>query len=114
MARASLLCALAIFMAVAAMRGEATVTCGSVQGSLAPCLKYLTTANAVPDARCCGGVKSLLKAAGTPGDRRTACSCLKSAAGSIPTIIPQNAIKLPSSCGVNIPYQISPKTNCNK
>ncbi|XP_020971907.1 non-specific lipid-transfer protein 1 [Arachis ipaensis] len=88
------------------------ISCGTVTVSLAPCLAYLQRGGAPPLA-CCQGVKNVLAGARTPADRKTVCTCLKTSAGQVPGINLANAGSLPSKCGVNIPYKISPSTNCN-
>nr|1T12_A Chain A, NONSPECIFIC LIPID-TRANSFER PROTEIN 1 [Nicotiana tabacum] len=88
------------------------ITCGQVTSNLAPCLAYLR--NTGPLGRCCGGVKALVNSARTTEDRQIACTCLKSAAGAISGINLGKAAGLPSTCGVNIPYKISPSTDCSK
>ncbi|XP_057458923.1 non-specific lipid-transfer protein 4-like [Lotus japonicus] len=103
----------AICMAlVAAPMAEAAISCGSVIGALTPCMPYLTGGPA-PSPQCCAGVKNLNAAASTTPDRKTACGCLKNAAGSMPNLNAGNAAALPGKCGVNIPYKISTSTNCN-
>ncbi|XP_009761744.1 non-specific lipid-transfer protein 1-like [Nicotiana tabacum] len=104
-------CFVVLCMLVAAPHAEA-LTCGQVTSNLAPCLPYLR--NKGPLGRCCSGVKGLLNAARTTQDRQTACTCLKSAAGAISGINLRKAAGLPSTCGVNIPYNISPSTDCSK
>ncbi|XP_070043868.1 non-specific lipid-transfer protein 2-like [Nicotiana tomentosiformis] len=86
--------------------------CGQVQSGLAPCLPYLQCRG--PLGSCCGGVKGLLGAARTPVDRKTACTCLKSAANAITGTNIGKVAGLPSACGVNIPYKISPSTDCSR
>ncbi|XP_059296719.1 non-specific lipid-transfer protein 2-like [Lycium ferocissimum] len=104
-------CVMVLCMVVVAPYAEA-LTCGQVQSGLAPCLPYLQGRG--PLGGCCGGVKGLLGAAKTPADRKTACTCLKSAANSIKGIDAGKAAGLPGACGVNIPYKISPSTDCSK
>lgn len=106
-------CLVVACMVVLAPHAEAAITCGQVASNLLPCLGYLRTGGAVP-ANCCNGVRGLNKAASTPADRKTACGCLKSAYGSFPGIKPANAAGLPKQCNVNIPYKISPNTDCSK
>ncbi len=101
---------MAMVMVMGAPIAEA-ITCGQVTSSLTPCIGYLRSGGAVPGG-CCNGVKSLLTMAQTTADRQAACTCIKSAAGSISGINPQNAESLPGKCGVNIPYKISTSTNC--
>ncbi|KAF3674251.1 Non-specific lipid-transfer protein 2 [Capsicum annuum] len=47
----------------------------------------------------CGGVKGLMGAAKTTADRKTACTCLKSAANIIKGIDAGKAAGLPTTCG---------------
>ncbi|RAL52024.1 unnamed protein product [Cuscuta campestris] len=105
---AAALCVLAVAFAP---RAEA-ITCGQVASSLGPCLSYLRGAGGMPPPTCCSGVKSLNSMAQTTADRKTACSCLKSVAGSVNGLNAQTAAALPDKCGVSIPYAISMSTNC--
>ncbi|RZC63029.1 hypothetical protein C5167_024790 [Papaver somniferum] len=103
---------LACMVAVAPYAAEGAISCGMVTSKMAPCLGYLT-GGSLP-ATCCAGVKSLLASAQTTPDRQAACSCLKSASGGIAGLNYGNAASLPNKCGVNIPYKISPSTDCTK
>nr|WOE53363.1 non-specific lipid-transfer protein type 1 [Citrullus colocynthis] len=94
--------------------GEAAVTCGSVASSVGPCISYLKGSSPGVPAACCSGIKSLKSQASTPNDRRTACTCLKNAATTIPGINYGLAAGLPGRCGVSIPYKISPSTDCSR
>ncbi|CAL5388969.1 unnamed protein product [Camellia sinensis] len=107
-----LACVVMLCMVVIAPHAEAAISCGTVATSLAPCLTYLRTGGQVP-TRCCNGVESLYSAAKTTVDRRTACTCMKTAAASVNGINLGLASSLPSKCGVNIPYKISPSTDCS-
>ncbi|KAK1355547.1 Non-specific lipid-transfer protein [Heracleum sosnowskyi] len=94
---------------------EGALTCGQVTGALAPCLAYLRTQGSVPvPVTCCNGVRGLNRAARTTVDRRTACNCLKQTATAISDLNLNAAVGLPGKCGVNIPYKISPSTDCNR
>ncbi|KAK6778278.1 hypothetical protein RDI58_024996 [Solanum bulbocastanum] len=104
-------CIVLLCMVVVAPHAEA-LTCGQVVSSVTPCLPYLTGRG--PLGGCCGGVKDLLGKAQTTADRQTACTCLKSAASSLRGIDLGKAASLPSTCSVNIPYKISPSTDCSK
>ncbi|KAH0636023.1 hypothetical protein KY290_036415 [Solanum tuberosum] len=88
------------------------LNCGQVTSYIIPCLGYLR--GTAPLGGCCGGVRNLASAAKSTPDRKTACTCLKSAAGAISGINYSKAAGLPSTCGVNIPYKISPSTDCSK
>ncbi|KAL7616722.1 hypothetical protein Lser_V15G02749 [Lactuca serriola] len=103
-------CVVVTCMVVAAPYAEAAITCGQVVSSLSQCASYLRNGGAVPPA-CCSGVKSLNSAARTTPDRQTVCGCLKRASGGVNA---GNAASLPGKCGVNIPYKISPSTDCSK
>lgn len=100
-------------MVMGAPIAEAGITCGQVTSSLSSCIAYLIGGGAVPQA-CCSGVKSLNAAANTTPDRQAACRCLKTAAASISGDIYGRAAGLPGKCGVNVPYPITPSTDCNK
>lgn len=105
-------CVVVTCMVVAAPYAEA-ITCGQVVSNLAPCLGYLKNGGAVPSG-CCSGVTALNNAAQSTPDRQTACGCLKSAYSANSGINAGNAAALPGMCGVNIPYKISPSTDCSK
>ncbi|CAI9087695.1 OLC1v1021837C1 [Oldenlandia corymbosa var. corymbosa] len=92
---------------------EAAFSCQQVMSHLAPCLTYLEGGSDAPAFSCCDGVRAVNDAAGTTSDRQDACRCLKSIAGSIPAIKPDNAANLPSLCSVNVPYPISFATDCD-
>ncbi|CAN0879559.1 Non-specific lipid-transfer protein Cor a 8.0101 [Linum grandiflorum] len=88
------------------------ITCMQVMGSLSPCIYYLVGGGEV-SAPCCDGVRALNNAAVTTVDRRQACQCLKNAAAGVPGLQAPLARSLPGKCGVHVPYEISPDTNCN-
>ncbi|RWR92222.1 Tryp_alpha_amyl domain-containing protein [Cinnamomum micranthum f. kanehirae] len=116
MARSGLMVLAGVVLAcllVCAPYAEGTITCGQVVNSLTPCISYLRSGGALPPA-CCTGVKNLNNAAKSTPDRQTACGCLKQASASISGIQPALAQGLPGKCGVNIPYSISPSTDCSK
>ncbi|KAL2937512.1 IWF1': Non-specific lipid-transfer protein [Bienertia sinuspersici] len=92
---------------------KAAMSCGTVTKNIAPCIAYLKGGSG-PSAACCSGVKALNSLAATPADKKTACSCLKSAALSMKGLDQKKAAGLPGSCGVSIPYSISPQTDCSK
>ncbi|KAL5550618.1 hypothetical protein UlMin_000794 [Ulmus minor] len=112
MALAKLACVVLMVMVLASPIAQATITCGQVSSGLAPCINYLKVGGAVP-AACCNGVRGLNAAAKTTADRQAACRCLQSAATSIRGINFSLASGLPGKCGVNVPYKLSPSTNCN-
>ncbi|KAG9443605.1 hypothetical protein H6P81_014945 [Aristolochia fimbriata] len=117
MASSGVLRALACFLVVSAVvapYAEAAVTCGTVVSNLSPCIGYLRGASKVIPATCCSGIRNLNSAAQTTADRKTACNCLKSAAAGIAGLNYGLAAALPAACKVNIPYKISPSTNCNQ
>ncbi|KAL0413807.1 UNVERIFIED_CONTAM: Non-specific lipid-transfer protein 2 [Sesamum radiatum] len=101
----------AIFAVAVALRGEAAIDCDTVVSYLKSCLPYVT--NQGPLGSCCDGVKGLYSAAQTTADRQSVCNCLESLAGSYKDVDQNKAAGLPEQCGVNIPYKISPSTNCS-
>ncbi|XP_043723574.1 non-specific lipid-transfer protein 1-like [Telopea speciosissima] len=105
-------CLVLVCMVVASPHVEAAVTCGQVVSKLSPCLGYLHSGGTVP-AACCNSLRALNAAARTTPDRQAACGCLKSAYNSISGIKPALASSLPGSCGVNLPYKISPSIDCS-
>ncbi|OIW07435.1 hypothetical protein TanjilG_19276 [Lupinus angustifolius] len=89
------------------------VPCGEVQFKVAPCLGYIRGPGGVPPAPCCNGLRALNnEAKGTP-DRQGVCRCLKSTVLSIPGLNLATVAAVPSKCGINLPYTVSPTTNCN-
>ncbi|CAK9143825.1 unnamed protein product [Ilex paraguariensis] len=106
-------CVVLVFMVVVAPHEVGALTCGQIQAGLAPCLGYLRGGNVVPP-KCCDGIRALNSEAKTTADRQAACRCLQSAAKSISGINLGKAAGLPGRCGVNIPYKISPSTDCSK
>ncbi|PWA41078.1 plant lipid transfer protein/Par allergen [Artemisia annua] len=106
-------CVVVACMVVFAPNANAVITCGQVTAGLLPCLGYLRNGGPVP-AACCNGVKGLNNAAKSPVDRKSACNCLKNSYNAIGGINGGNAGTLPGKCGVNIPYKISPSTDCSK
>ncbi|KAL6987979.1 hypothetical protein U1Q18_013725 [Sarracenia purpurea var. burkii] len=107
-------CMLVMCMVVVAPYAEAAISCGQVVTSLTPCISYLRSNGGPVPAPCCNGIKSLNSAARTTPDRQAACNCMKSASGSVPGVNIKLAGSLPGKCGVNIPYKISPNTDCTK
>ncbi|KAL2500382.1 Non-specific lipid-transfer protein 1 [Forsythia ovata] len=110
---AKVVCLVLLCMVVVAFPPHAeAITCSQISASLAPCLGFLQGGALVP--RCCYGVKSVVAAARTTTDRQSACRCLQAAAKSFRGINLGNAAALPGRCGANIPYKISPTTDCSK
>ncbi|CAH8355578.1 unnamed protein product [Eruca vesicaria subsp. sativa] len=106
---------LALFLALSFHHGEAAVTCNTVVGDLYPCLSYVMQGGNVPPANCCNGVRSLNSQAQSTVDRQSVCRCIKNAIGGVSYSSSNlnNAQSLPAKCGVNLPFRISPSTNCN-
>ncbi|KAI6698668.1 hypothetical protein NL676_018792 [Syzygium grande] len=88
-------------------------SCNQVINTLMPCVSYVLNGGTVPSA-CCSGIRSLYSAAKTTADRQGVCNCLKSAIKGIPYNANNAGLAagLPGKCGVNIPYKISPSTDC--
>ncbi|KAJ4704246.1 Non-specific lipid-transfer protein [Melia azedarach] len=117
MASSAVILKLACFLlaASALIMAKADITCQQVVSDLTPCISYVSNGGAVP-VNCCNGVRTLYGAAQTTVDRQNVCKCLKSAVSGI-SYTGFNlglAAGLPSKCGLNIPYKISPSTDCNR
>ncbi|XP_027336855.1 non-specific lipid-transfer protein 1-like [Abrus precatorius] len=99
-------------------KAQGAVTCGQVVNNLTPCISYVVYGGNMVPAQCCSGVKNLNSMARTTPDRQTVCNCIKNAvsnSGFTYTSFNLNlAAGLPRKCGVNIPYQISPNTDCSR
>ncbi|KAK7390223.1 hypothetical protein VNO78_25522 [Psophocarpus tetragonolobus] len=113
MASLKLACMVAVvcMIVVCAPMAHAAITCGQVVNLLRPCINYIKSGGPVPGP-CCNGVRTLKSASKTTSDRQAACNCLKAAASTISGYNNGYAASLPTKCGVNIPYTISPNTNC--
>ncbi|ESQ49196.1 hypothetical protein EUTSA_v10021759mg [Eutrema salsugineum] len=105
---------LAVCLVLALHCGEAAVSCNSVVSELYPCISYVVQGGNVP-ASCCNGIRTLNGQAQTPADRQSVCRCIKNAIGGVSYSSNNlnNALSLPAKCGVNLPYRISPSTNCD-
>ncbi|KAL1545403.1 hypothetical protein AAHA92_22134 [Salvia divinorum] len=109
-----LLAVIAVAAALSPPQAEAAVSCSTVMTDLSPCINYVIYGGAqLPPVNCCQGIRSLYDQATSTPDRQAVCSCLKSVASSATPSIITNAASLPSKCGVNIPYKISPSTDCS-
>ncbi|KAG6424015.1 hypothetical protein SASPL_114424 [Salvia splendens] len=75
----------AALIAAIATPSEAAIGCSKVVSYLNPCLPYVTGQG--PLGGCCGGIQGI-------NASKAAC--------------------LPAQCGINIPYKISPSTDCSK
>ncbi|CAL9228719.1 unnamed protein product [Arabidopsis halleri] len=93
---------------------EAAVSCNAVQADLYPCLAYVVQGGNIPQS-CCTGIRMLKQQAKSASDRQVVCRCIKSAVGrvSYSSTYLKNAATLPGKCGVKLPYNIDPSTNCN-
>uniref|UniRef100_A0A7N0UZL2 Non-specific lipid-transfer protein n=1 Tax=Kalanchoe fedtschenkoi TaxID=63787 RepID=A0A7N0UZL2_KALFE len=110
---AGLIAAAVLLCALAAYASAAGITCSQVAASLGPCINFAKGTGGTPPAPCCAGIRRLNSMAATTPDRQATCRCLKSLAGSISGINFGLVAKVPSECGVNVPYKISPSTDCN-
>ncbi|GMN40565.1 hypothetical protein TIFTF001_009786 [Ficus carica] len=110
---AKIACVVVVAMVVAAPAAEA-LSCGTVSSSLAQCIAYARSSGGTVPTACCNGIRTLNSLAKTSQDRKDACACLKSAAGRISGLNLSLIAGLPGKCGVNIPYKISPSTDCSK
>ncbi|XP_057414849.1 non-specific lipid-transfer protein 1-like [Lotus japonicus] len=115
----SLAIVFAVLVAVTTVpRAEGAVTCGQVVNSLYPCVSYLMNGGNMVPGQCCNGIRNLYGMATNTPDRRAVCTCIKQAVSnsgfSFTSYNLNLAAGLPKKCGVNIPYQISPNTDCSR
>ncbi|XP_020234096.1 non-specific lipid-transfer protein 1 [Cajanus cajan] len=99
-------------------KAQGDVTCGQVVNNLTPCISYVVYGGATVPSQCCNGIKNLYSLAQTKPDRQAVCNCIKGSvrnSGFTYSNFNLNlAAGLPKKCGVNIPYQISPNTDCSR
>ncbi|XP_062079570.1 non-specific lipid-transfer protein 8-like [Humulus lupulus] len=100
-----------LFLVVAA--SEAAITCSDVINDLRPCVSYLVSGAGKPPAACCAGVSTLASASASSADKKTACECIKNSAKNI-KLKADLAQALPKNCGINLPFAVSPNTDCSK
>ncbi|OMP06210.1 Plant lipid transfer protein/Par allergen [Corchorus olitorius] len=96
----------------------AALSCTDVKLTLFPCLSYLQSTppefSNGPPPSCCDGVLSLNQMADNTNDRQMACECLKGLIPVFPNIKNYLVESLPGRCKVDVPYRISPSTDCTK
>ncbi|XP_042515831.1 non-specific lipid-transfer protein 1-like [Macadamia integrifolia] len=92
---------------------EAVIACSDVVKDLTPCLNYIVSGSGKPSVSCCSGASKLAAAASTTADKRAACNCIQSTAKQI-NINAAAAKALPGSCGISLPFTVSPNTDCSK
>ncbi|KAK4344863.1 hypothetical protein RND71_035039 [Anisodus tanguticus] len=91
--------------------GQAIITCGEVEHSLAPCMSYLTQ-DVQPYPTCCNGVRNLKGMARTVTDQRSLCICLMNAAKRYSNLKEDAVQTLPRKCGIKLDFPISTSFNC--
>ncbi|KAG5092454.1 hypothetical protein JHK82_051232 [Glycine max] len=97
-------------------KAQAAVTCNQVVSNLTPCISYVLNGGKTVPGPCCNGIKTLFNLAHSTPDRQTVCKCIKNAVSAFHygKSNVDRAAALPKQCGVNIPYQISPSTDCTR
>ncbi|KAL2326684.1 hypothetical protein Fmac_025742 [Flemingia macrophylla] len=63
---------------------------------------------------CCYGVNTLNNETSNTPDRQEACRCLKTVIQNLPGLNLTTIAALPSNCGVNLPFKITPSIDCSK
>ncbi|CAN6194926.1 unnamed protein product [Urochloa humidicola] len=100
-------------LAAAAPAWPAGVSCSGVLNDLSLCLDFLQGDADEPSGRCCQGVKKIFAAADTTAERQATCKCLKSAFNLVDADLYATQT-LTGDCGVPLPYNISPDTDCSE
>ncbi|WP_102016046.1 non-specific lipid-transfer protein [Klebsiella pneumoniae] len=114
MASSTITCLVVLCLVLLAPLANAAQSCGQVQLTVAPCIGYLRRPGPSVPVPCCNGVRTVFNQAKTVSDRQADCRCLKSTSLSLPGLNLPALAALPSKCGVNIPYKVSPTIDCNK
>ncbi|KAL1535364.1 non-specific lipid-transfer protein 2-like [Salvia divinorum] len=91
---------------------DAALSCTAVISFVRPCNPYVTGTG--PIGSCCIGASRLKDAARTTSDRQSVCNCLKSVTRGYSQAKFSKAEGIPRLCRINIPYKISPSTDCTK
>ncbi|XP_022151019.1 non-specific lipid-transfer protein 8 [Momordica charantia] len=102
-----------VFVILLLRDSEAAISCSDVVTDLRPCVSYLVSGSGKPPAACCTGANALASAATTTADKKAACECIKSAAGSL-NYNAKLAQDLPSNCGISLPFTVSASVDCSK
>ncbi|KAI8027278.1 hypothetical protein LOK49_LG02G00825 [Camellia lanceoleosa] len=89
------------------------ISCGQVDGYLAPCLPHLIGGSGIPAPTCCDGVKNIKGMASTTTDKRTASNYVKQAANRYSNLKDDAAQSLDAKCGVQMDIPVSRTTNCD-
>ncbi|RDX71462.1 hypothetical protein CR513_49182, partial [Mucuna pruriens] len=103
-----------VAVSVCSPKAHAEVTCNEVVRNLTPCISYVLNGGKTVPGPCCNGIRTLYNLAHSTPDRQNVCKCIKNAVSAF-HYSKSNvdlAATLPHKCGVTIPYQISPSTDC--
>ncbi|KAG6593344.1 non-specific lipid-transfer protein 8-like [Cucurbita moschata] len=110
---ASLKVTIVCMMLLLLQESEAAISCNDVTKDLMPCVSYLMSGSGKPPSACCDGAKALSLAATSSDDKKAACECIKSVAGSV-KYNAKLAEDLPGNCGITLPFSISAGIDCSK
>ncbi|KAL2326678.1 hypothetical protein Fmac_025736 [Flemingia macrophylla] len=101
-------------MVLSIPKGEAILSCPQVLYTVSPCLGYLMGHGGDVPALCCDGVRFLNNQACNTPDRQEACKCLQTVVQNLPILNLTTLAALPTNCGVDLPFKITPSIDCNK
>ncbi|KAJ4834981.1 hypothetical protein Tsubulata_040471 [Turnera subulata] len=90
-----------------------SISCGQVAYNLRSCI--YTLQGAAPTTACCSALNSTVTQATTSADLQGLCTCLTVADGTISgfnTVVGLAVDIAADKCGVTVPFEISPDTNC--
>jgi len=94
---------------------NAALSCPQVEHILALCLEY---ARAPPGLslpeKCCNDIRGVNDVSQTTSDRQNVCRCLKFLMADLPDIKIPVLASIPSQCGIDLHYEISPTMDCDK
>jgi len=107
-------CLSVICLVLAIPLANAAISCKDLLETLYPCVEFITSSGiSDPSSPCCDGIKRIHDEATTTIDRQNVCMCLKPVVPILPGLNPDNFDTLPDKCGVNLPFSISPRMDCN-
>ncbi|KAI8027277.1 hypothetical protein LOK49_LG02G00824 [Camellia lanceoleosa] len=90
------------------------ISCGQVDGYLAPCVPYLIGGSGSPAPTCCEWVKNIKGMASTTAEKQAACNCVKQAANSYSNLKDDAAQSLTTECSVQMDIPVSRTINCDE
>ncbi|CAN6480830.1 unnamed protein product [Victoria cruziana] len=93
---------------------QADLTCGEVVMTLHKCVAYMTEKESAPSPACCEDLERLRSLLITHEEKELACTCIRHATRRIHNLKEAAVKELPTTCHVELPFDISTSMDCNK